>query len=422
MRTWLAATAVLTAALAVVPSARADTTVTATVDHWSDGDTVVTDLGPVRLIGINAPDVGACGYGKATKLAESLAPCGDDRHPHAPGRARRHRRLRAPAQVRRRRRRGRRAEADPEGLAGEVRLDRRIRRAPSPEEVPQAGHQAPRLLRQPRPEVVPTRLDQRLPEEGADQGQPQRRLDLPPPPRRRELRDHQPRGVLRQRGRRQEGRLPSRPGLTPQPWQRRSRQARPAVVESQPHSKKFRDGRRTPYSTTGEPVPAPQQEVSRRAQNALLNHRRASPSPTARGFETGAERPPQPPASESQPHGRWWRAQRATTPHHRTPTRVALTKRPGRRDGAGRDDRGRGADARRNPAWKPPATRRPLSSRAVPARRAGNKPTTGRPPAKAKTKEMHQGPAGEGGWPGPDCPCICWTAPGQRRPVKGREH
>ncbi len=76
MRTWLAATAVLTAALAAVPSARADTTVTATVEHWSDGDTVVTDLGTIRLIGVNAPDVGACGYGKATKLAASLAPAG----------------------------------------------------------------------------------------------------------------------------------------------------------------------------------------------------------------------------------------------------------------------------------------------------------------------------------------------------------
>jgi micrococcal nuclease len=64
------------ALLAVVPSARADTTVTATVDHWSDGDTVVTDLGTIRLIGVNAPDIGACGYAKATKLAEALAPVG----------------------------------------------------------------------------------------------------------------------------------------------------------------------------------------------------------------------------------------------------------------------------------------------------------------------------------------------------------
>src|SRR6187551_2022602 len=64
------------ALLAVVPSARADTTVTATVDHWSDGDTVVTDLGTIRLIGVHAPDIGACGYTKATKLSEALAPGG----------------------------------------------------------------------------------------------------------------------------------------------------------------------------------------------------------------------------------------------------------------------------------------------------------------------------------------------------------
>lgn len=76
MKTWWAATAVLAASLAVVPSARADTVVTATVDHWSDGDTVLTELGPVRLIGINAPDVGECGYQNATRLAESLAPAG----------------------------------------------------------------------------------------------------------------------------------------------------------------------------------------------------------------------------------------------------------------------------------------------------------------------------------------------------------
>ena len=76
MKTWWAATAVLTASLAVVPSARADTVVTATVDHWADGDTVVTELGTVRLIGIDAPDVGECGYDNATRLAESLAPAG----------------------------------------------------------------------------------------------------------------------------------------------------------------------------------------------------------------------------------------------------------------------------------------------------------------------------------------------------------
>jgi endonuclease YncB( thermonuclease family) len=69
-------TAFLVASLAVVPSAGADTVVTATVDHWSDGDTVVTELGSVRLIGVNAPDSGECGYAAATRLAESLAPAG----------------------------------------------------------------------------------------------------------------------------------------------------------------------------------------------------------------------------------------------------------------------------------------------------------------------------------------------------------
>ena len=76
MKIWWTAVAVMAASLAVLPSARADTVVTATVDHWADGDTVVTELGTVRLIGINAPDVGECGYDDATRLAESLAPAG----------------------------------------------------------------------------------------------------------------------------------------------------------------------------------------------------------------------------------------------------------------------------------------------------------------------------------------------------------
>jgi endonuclease YncB( thermonuclease family) len=75
VRTWWAAVALAAAALAV-PPASAGSTVTATVDHWADGDTVVTELGTVRLIGVNAPDLGACGYGKATRIAEGLAPAG----------------------------------------------------------------------------------------------------------------------------------------------------------------------------------------------------------------------------------------------------------------------------------------------------------------------------------------------------------
>lgn len=58
------------------PVLATDTSPVAVVDHWSDGDTVVTDQGKIRLIGINAPDVGECGYGKATKSAVKLAPAG----------------------------------------------------------------------------------------------------------------------------------------------------------------------------------------------------------------------------------------------------------------------------------------------------------------------------------------------------------
>lgn len=68
--------AVLVATVGAVPAAHADTTVTATVHHWSDGDTVVTDQGKIRLIGINAPDRKECGYKAAKLLAKKLAPKG----------------------------------------------------------------------------------------------------------------------------------------------------------------------------------------------------------------------------------------------------------------------------------------------------------------------------------------------------------
>ena len=60
----VAALAVVVAPLGTAAPGRADTTVTATVVSWSDGDTVVTDLGKIRLIGINAPDMKECGYGR----------------------------------------------------------------------------------------------------------------------------------------------------------------------------------------------------------------------------------------------------------------------------------------------------------------------------------------------------------------------
>lgn len=58
------------------PAEAEDRKITATVHHWSDGDTVVTNLGKIRLIGINAPDKKECGYRAATKLAKKLAPAG----------------------------------------------------------------------------------------------------------------------------------------------------------------------------------------------------------------------------------------------------------------------------------------------------------------------------------------------------------
>ncbi len=79
MKTPLAAAAGIALAAAAYGAgapAHADTTVTAVVQHWSDGDTVVTDLGKIRLIGINAPDVGECGYEAATGSALAQAPVG----------------------------------------------------------------------------------------------------------------------------------------------------------------------------------------------------------------------------------------------------------------------------------------------------------------------------------------------------------
>jgi micrococcal nuclease len=71
-----AAYAVVASLVVVQPAEAEDTTAIATVHHWSDGDTVVTDLGKVRLIGINAPDRKECGYKAAKKLAKKLAPKG----------------------------------------------------------------------------------------------------------------------------------------------------------------------------------------------------------------------------------------------------------------------------------------------------------------------------------------------------------
>lgn len=70
--------AALAAALLFAPAAPAlaDTTTKARVIRVIDGDTVVTTKGTVRLIGIDTPERGKCGWESATSKAEHLAPRG----------------------------------------------------------------------------------------------------------------------------------------------------------------------------------------------------------------------------------------------------------------------------------------------------------------------------------------------------------
>lgn len=49
---------------------------TVKVVRWVDGDTVETTAGTVRLIGVDTPERGKCGYKQATKLSKRLAPAG----------------------------------------------------------------------------------------------------------------------------------------------------------------------------------------------------------------------------------------------------------------------------------------------------------------------------------------------------------
>lgn len=48
----------------------------ARVIRWIDGDTVLTDAGKVRLVGIDTPEKGRCGYDAARKVSERVAPAG----------------------------------------------------------------------------------------------------------------------------------------------------------------------------------------------------------------------------------------------------------------------------------------------------------------------------------------------------------
>ena len=49
---------------------------TTTLVRWVDGDTAVTSEGRVRLLGMDTPERGQCGFGPATSYAGRLAPAG----------------------------------------------------------------------------------------------------------------------------------------------------------------------------------------------------------------------------------------------------------------------------------------------------------------------------------------------------------
>lgn len=48
----------------------------AKVIRWIDGDTVRTTKGTIRLVGLDTPERGRCGYTKATRIAKRTAPTG----------------------------------------------------------------------------------------------------------------------------------------------------------------------------------------------------------------------------------------------------------------------------------------------------------------------------------------------------------
>lgn len=60
----------------VAAAAPADAAVGGRVVRWVDGDTVETTRGTVRLIGIDTPEVGRCGFKASSAHARSLAPAG----------------------------------------------------------------------------------------------------------------------------------------------------------------------------------------------------------------------------------------------------------------------------------------------------------------------------------------------------------
>lgn len=73
-----AAIATLASLVVVAPATQAATQAAGPVRvvRWVDGDTVQTNRGTVRLIGLDTPERGKCGNVEATRLAKRIAPAG----------------------------------------------------------------------------------------------------------------------------------------------------------------------------------------------------------------------------------------------------------------------------------------------------------------------------------------------------------
>lgn len=83
VRTLIVASALVAVSLAgasvaagVATSHTAAAATGARIVRWVDGDTVETTRGTIRLIGIDTAERGRCGYGPATRHAQSMAPAG----------------------------------------------------------------------------------------------------------------------------------------------------------------------------------------------------------------------------------------------------------------------------------------------------------------------------------------------------------
>lgn len=75
----LAAALVMSMGAVVLPTALAGPAEAATrakIVRWIDGDTVVTTRGTIRLVGVDTPERGRCGYAAATRKARRVAPNG----------------------------------------------------------------------------------------------------------------------------------------------------------------------------------------------------------------------------------------------------------------------------------------------------------------------------------------------------------